>query len=33
MVEEMTRLTLLLLASFAIQWQVQPGVQYVVERT
>jgi hypothetical protein len=32
MVEEMTRLTLLLLASFVIQWQVQPGVQYVVER-
>jgi hypothetical protein len=26
------RLTLLLLASFVIQWQVQPGVQYVVER-
>jgi hypothetical protein len=26
------RLTLLILASFVIQWQVQPGVQYVVER-
>jgi hypothetical protein len=26
------RLTLLLLASFLIRWQVQPGVQYVVER-
>jgi hypothetical protein len=26
------RLTLLILASFVIQWTVQPGVQYVVER-
>jgi hypothetical protein len=26
------RLTLLLLASFVIQWTTQPGVQYVVER-
>jgi hypothetical protein len=26
------RLTLLILASFAIQWTTQPGVQYVVER-
>jgi hypothetical protein len=26
------RLTLLLIASFVIQWHTQPGVQYVVER-
>jgi hypothetical protein len=26
------KLTILLLASWIIQWQVQPGVQYVVER-
>jgi hypothetical protein len=26
------RLTLLILVSFVIQWQTQPGVQYVVER-